>query len=97
MDRLGSRSSWAGQRAIQPPPAFRPARTLAIVSAFMVHLANCRGGLLSSLVRWNGYFDARPLGEDGEEACNVLGDLSGVLEAQITPETWPPDLPSSVD
>ena len=30
IDRLGSRSSWAGQRAIQPPPALRPPRALAM-------------------------------------------------------------------
>jgi hypothetical protein len=33
IDRLGTRSSWAGQRATQPPPAFRPPRALAMVSA----------------------------------------------------------------
>jgi len=39
IDRLGSRSSWAGQRAIHAPPDFRPPRALAMVSAFMAHLA----------------------------------------------------------
>ena len=33
IDRLGSRSSWAGQRAIQPPPARRPPGAFARISA----------------------------------------------------------------
>jgi Domain of unknown function (DUF4917) len=45
IDRLGSRSSWAGQRAIQPPPALRPPGALAIVS-YRFHIRVtwlCRG------------------------------------------------------
>src|ERR1700722_12030001 len=33
IERLGVRSSCAGQRAVQPPPAFRPPRALAIAPA----------------------------------------------------------------
>ena len=33
IERLGSRSSWAGQRAIQPWPTIKPPSALAIVSA----------------------------------------------------------------
>ena len=40
----------------------------------------------------DGIFGPRPLGEDGEEAGDVLGDLPGVLAAQITPEARLPDL-----
>ena len=34
----------------------------------------------------------RPFGEDGEEAGDVLGDLPGVLAAEIAPEARLPDL-----
>ena len=44
IDRLGSRSSWAGQRAIQPPPALRPPRALAMVSAVITSICRLRAG-----------------------------------------------------
>src|SRR4030081_3486996 len=55
MDRLGCRSSCAGQRAIQPPPALWPPRVLAIFSAII-------SGLVA-LIRFVGefYLDSREL------------------------------------
>src|SRR5271166_6621341 len=46
IDRLGSRSSCVGQRAIQPLPAFRPPRALAMVSALMARRAVARDAQL---------------------------------------------------
>src|SRR5262245_53438918 len=43
IERLGSRSSWAGQCAIQLLPDLRPLRALAKVSADMAHLATLAG------------------------------------------------------
>ena len=40
----------------------------------------------------DAHLGPRPFGEDGEEAGDVLGDLPGVLAAQITPEARLPDL-----
>src|SRR5680860_1380238 len=83
IDRLGSRSSWAGQCAIQPPPALRPPRALAMVSAVMAHLLVIGGEGLAGVVRRRGHLGPRPLGEDGEEAGDVLGDLPGVVIGEV--------------
>src|SRR5438552_3594438 len=40
MDRLGSRSSWAGQGANQPLPVLRPPSALAIASASIAGAKN---------------------------------------------------------
>lgn len=38
-----------------------------------------------------------PFREDVKQARDVLDNLSGVLGAEITPETWLPDLACMVD
>jgi hypothetical protein len=86
-----------GQKRSQPPPALRPVRTLAMPSAFMAHPAGTQRGRLSRVVRLNRHLGARPFGEDGEEAGDVLGYLPGVLAGQVTPEARLPDLARSVD
>jgi hypothetical protein len=97
IERLGSRSSWAGQRAIQPPPAFRPPRALAMVSAFRARLAisGLRG--FASVVRRGRHLGPRPFGEDREKAGYVLRDLACVLGAQVTSEARLPDGARPVD
>ena len=68
-----------------------------MVSAFMTSLLFIGGGELAGIVRRGWRFDPRPLGEDSKEAGDVLGDLPGVLAAQITPEALLPDLARPVD
>ena len=66
-------------------------------SPFIGDLGGIPGGGLGSVVRWRGNPGALPLGEDGEEAGDVLDDLPSLLAAQITPKAWLPYLASSVD
>jgi hypothetical protein len=66
-----------------------------MVSAFTAHLAYIRGGGLAGVICRIGPFGRRPFGEDSEEAGDVLGDLPGVLAAQVTPEARLPDFSGS--
>ena len=68
-----------------------------MVSAFMAHLLVVGGAGLPRVVGRGGHLGPRPFGEDGEEAGDVLGDLPGVLAAQIAPEARLPDLARPVD
>ena len=63
-----------------------------MVSAFMARLLVVGGGGLAGVVRRGRHFGPRPFGEECEEAGDVLGDLPGVLAAEITPEARLPDL-----
>jgi hypothetical protein len=52
IDKLGSRSSWVGQRATQPFPALRPPRAVAMASAFITGLFSLEAaGLPASFAR----------------------------------------------
>jgi len=42
-------------------------------------------------------FNQRPFGENGEEPGDVLGDLAGVLPAEIAPEAGFPNSERSID
>ncbi len=98
IDRLGSRSSWAGQRAIQQRPVLRPPRALAMISAVMAHLAIIiRLAGFAGVVRRFGQFSPRPFGQDGKEASDVLDDLPGVLATKIAIMTRLPRLNGTVD
>jgi hypothetical protein len=97
IEELGLRSSCAGQRAAQPPPAFRPPRALVVFSAFMERLLAVGGGGLAGSVRRGQRLGPRPLGEERKKAGDVLGDLPGVLAGQITPDARLPDLAGAVD
>ena len=71
IERLGSRSSWAGQRAVQPCPTFRPPSALAMVSAVIAHphiIGVCGVTIVVGRV---GPFGPRPFGQDGKEAGDV--------------------------
>src|ERR1700730_19217522 len=94
IDRLGSRSSCAGHLAIQPPPAFRPPRALAMVSVFMAHLAVVRRG---GVIGGGEGFHPRPLGENAEEAGDIVRDLLGVLVGEVATVARLPDLPGPVE
>src|SRR6516162_8319454 len=97
IDRLGSRSSWAGQRAIQLMPAFRPPRAFAMASAFIARLADVRRDVLGIVVRCNKHVGTRPLDENGEEAGNILGNLPSVVSAQITSQPRLPNIMRPLD
>ena len=56
-----------------------------MVSAVMAHLLVIGGDGLAGVVRWRGHLRPRPLGEDGEEAGDVRGDLPGVLGLRSRP------------
>ena len=60
-----------------------PLRAGAMISAFMARVAG-RERSLRRVVRRNGHLGARPFDEDGEETGDVLGELPGVLVAEIT-------------
>jgi hypothetical protein len=66
-----------GRKRSQPAPASRPSGALAMVSAVMPHLAAGLGFV--AVVRRGERLSPRPLGEDGEEAGDVLDDLPRVL------------------
>src|SRR5689334_12957478 len=68
-----------------------------MASAFMADLNGIRGGIPGRVVRRDGHLGAGPFVEDGEEAGDVLGDLAGVLAAQVTPEARLPDLARPID
>jgi hypothetical protein len=63
----------------------------------MAHLNGIRSGTLSHIVRRNWRLGAGPLGENAEEAGDVVGHLAGVLSVQVTPETSFPDFARPVD
>ena len=66
-----------------------------MASAFMAHFALIRAGGRS--IQGGELLISRPFGEECEEAGDVLGDLTGILAADVTPETRPPDLVCPVD
>ena len=69
-----------------------------MVSAVMVQRAIifCRARL-ARIVRRLGLFGPRPLGEDGEEASDVLDHLPRVLAAKIAIKMRLPRLDGAVD
>jgi hypothetical protein len=67
-------------------------RALAILSAFIRHLASLRGGGAGCVIRRNGHLGTRPFRENGEETGDVFDDLPGVLAGQITSDARSPDL-----
>ncbi len=69
-----------------------------MASAVMVRLAGVASSRRCTIVVIRGRRAApRPLVQYGKETGDVLGDLPGVLAAQIAPETWLPDFAWPVD
>ncbi len=69
-----------------------------MVSAVMTHLVGAGGiGPFADVVRRGRDLRPRPLGEDGEEAGDVLDNLPGVLAAEIAIKTRLPRLDGTED
>src|SRR6476646_8344778 len=97
IERLGFRSSCAGQRAIHVAPARWPPSALAMVSAVMAHLALVRLCGRSGIIGGGKPFSSRPFGEHAEEAGDIVHYLTGVLVGEVAPNARLPDLPGAGD
>jgi len=83
------------RRAARHPRAtgFAPPRALAIISAFMAHLAIVRRGGRDGVIVAANFSCPCPFGENAEEAGDIERDLPGVLIGEVAPEARLPDLP----
>ena len=98
IERLGSRSSCDGQRAIHVAARAAPAKVLG--DFFSGHRAPRPRSAWPAAAESSAAagFSARDhSASTAEEACEVERDLAGVLVGEVTPEARLPDLPGSDD